>query len=66
MQLLCLAEDIRTDRWDVDSLLRHNGCDMRQSLLQLQFWARSGGGGCTDGPGAGEKGKGLLNLLAHF
>eukprot|EP00066_Takifugu_rubripes_P012943 XP_011602209.1 PREDICTED: ATPase family AAA domain-containing protein 5 isoform X1 [Takifugu rubripes] len=50
MQLLCLAEDIRTDQWDVSALLRHNGCDMRQSLLQLQFWARSGGGHCTDRP----------------
>lgn len=44
LQLLCLAEDIRTDQWDVSSLLRLNGCDMRQSLLQLQFWTRSGGG----------------------
>lgn len=64
MQLLCLAEDIRTDQWDVSSLLRHNGCDMRQSLLQLQFWARSGGGHCTDRPvtDTGRKGKMLLNL----
>lgn len=29
---------------DVGSLLRLNGCDVRQSLLQLQFWTRSGGG----------------------
>lgn len=44
LRLLCLAEDMRTDPWDVSSLLRLNGCDIRQSLLQLQFWTRSGGG----------------------
>ncbi|XP_056263581.1 ATPase family AAA domain-containing protein 5 isoform X2 [Pseudoliparis swirei] len=44
LRLLCLAEDTRTDREDVGSLLRLNGCDIRQSLLQLQFWARSAGG----------------------
>ncbi|XP_076609751.1 ATPase family AAA domain-containing protein 5 isoform X1 [Chaetodon auriga] len=44
LQLLCLAEDMRTDQRDVKSLLRLNGCDIRQSLLQLQFWTRSGGG----------------------
>lgn len=32
------------DQRDVGSLLRLNGCDVRQSLLQLQFWTRSGGG----------------------
>ncbi|KAK2893932.1 ATPase family AAA domain-containing protein 5 isoform X1 [Channa argus] len=44
LQLLCLAEDIRTDLTDISSLLRLNGCDIRQSLLQLQFWTRSTGG----------------------
>lgn len=44
LQLLCLAEDMRTDLSDVSSLLTLNGCDIRQSLLQLQFWSRSGGG----------------------
>ncbi|XP_029015494.1 ATPase family AAA domain-containing protein 5 [Betta splendens] len=44
LQLLCLAEDMRTDLSDVSSLLRLNGCDVRQSLLQLQFWTRSAGG----------------------
>ncbi|XP_034395396.1 ATPase family AAA domain-containing protein 5 isoform X2 [Cyclopterus lumpus] len=44
LQLLCLTEDTRTDREDIGSLLRLNGCDIRQSLLQLQFWARSAGG----------------------
>ncbi|KAM7372104.1 hypothetical protein PAMP_009299 [Pampus punctatissimus] len=44
LRLLCLAEDIRTDLSDVSSLLRLNGCDIRQSLLQLQYWTRSAGG----------------------
>ncbi|XP_076865224.1 ATPase family AAA domain-containing protein 5 isoform X2 [Brachyhypopomus gauderio] len=44
LQLLCLAENIRTDTQDLVALLRWNGCDIRQSLLHLQFWARSGGG----------------------
>lgn len=68
MQLLCLAEDIRTDRWDVSSLLRHNRCDMRQSLLQLQFWVRSGGGHGTDRPvtDTGKRGKGLFKLFPGF
>lgn len=44
LQVLCLAEDMRTDPRDISSLLRLNGCDIRQSLLQLQFWTRSGGG----------------------
>ncbi|XP_069005351.1 ATPase family AAA domain-containing protein 5 [Embiotoca jacksoni] len=44
LQLLCLAEDMRTNQSDVSSLLSLNGCDIRQSLLQLQFWTRSTGG----------------------
>ncbi|XP_037544266.1 ATPase family AAA domain-containing protein 5 [Nematolebias whitei] len=44
LQLLCLAEDVRTSPADVGSLLRLNACDIRQSLLQLQFWTRSAGG----------------------
>ncbi|XP_047428636.1 ATPase family AAA domain-containing protein 5 isoform X2 [Mugil cephalus] len=50
LQLLCLAEDLRTDPSDVSSLLRLNGCDIRQSLLQLQFWTRSAGGSHTARP----------------
>ncbi|XP_060921476.1 ATPase family AAA domain-containing protein 5 isoform X2 [Labrus mixtus] len=45
LRLLCLTEDVRTDQSDVSSLLRLNDCDIRQSLLQLQFWTRSGGRG---------------------
>lgn len=41
LQLLCLSEDVRTNPSDVASLLRLNGCDIRQSLLQLQFWSQS-------------------------
>ncbi|XP_036794904.1 ATPase family AAA domain-containing protein 5 [Oncorhynchus mykiss] len=44
LQLLCLAENMRTDARDVSSLLHLNGCDIRQSLLHLQFWSRSTGG----------------------
>ncbi|XP_019958449.2 ATPase family AAA domain-containing protein 5 [Paralichthys olivaceus] len=44
LQLLCLAEDMRTDLSNISTLLRLNGCDIRQSLLQLQFWTRSAGG----------------------
>lgn len=44
LQLLCLAEGMRTDPRDISSLLRLNGCDIRRSLLQLQFWTRSAGG----------------------
>ncbi|XP_039680984.1 ATPase family AAA domain-containing protein 5 [Perca fluviatilis] len=44
LRLLCLTEDTRTDLMDISSLLRLNGCDIRQSLLQLQFWTCSTGG----------------------
>ncbi|XP_017558617.1 ATPase family AAA domain-containing protein 5 isoform X1 [Pygocentrus nattereri] len=44
LQLLCLAENVRTDTQDLTSLLHWNRCDVRQSLLHLQFWACSGGG----------------------
>ncbi|XP_077068642.1 ATPase family AAA domain-containing protein 5 [Siphateles boraxobius] len=44
LQLLCLVENMRTDTKDVSCLLDWNSCDIRQSLLHLQFWACSGGG----------------------
>uniref|UniRef100_A0A3B4ZSR2 ATPase family AAA domain-containing protein 5-like n=1 Tax=Stegastes partitus TaxID=144197 RepID=A0A3B4ZSR2_9TELE len=50
LQLLCLAEDVRTDPSDISSLLKLNSCDIRQSLLQLQFWTRSAGGRCSAKP----------------
>lgn len=44
LQLLCLAENMRMDTKDLSCLLDWNRCDIRQSLLHLQFWACSGGG----------------------
>ncbi|NWZ16395.1 ATAD5 protein, partial [Agelaius phoeniceus] len=44
LQALCLAENLRTDVKDLAALLTTNNCDIRQSLLYLQFWVRSGGG----------------------
>ncbi|NXE62411.1 ATAD5 protein, partial [Calcarius ornatus] len=44
LQALCLAENIRTDVKDLAALLTTNNCDIRQSVLYLQFWVRSGGG----------------------
>lgn len=59
LQLLCLAEDLRTDPHDVCSLLSLNRCDIRQSMLQLQFWTRSSGGRCITRPlgNCGENGE---------
>lgn len=48
LQLLCLAEDTRTDLKDINTLLSLNHCDVRKTLLQLQFWACSGGRQLTD------------------
>ncbi|XP_062307657.1 ATPase family AAA domain-containing protein 5 [Osmerus eperlanus] len=44
LQLLCLAENTRTDPRDVSTMLSLNSCDIRQSLLHLQYWTRSSGG----------------------
>uniref|UniRef100_A0A8C4SZY4 Uncharacterized protein n=1 Tax=Erpetoichthys calabaricus TaxID=27687 RepID=A0A8C4SZY4_ERPCA len=43
LQLVCLAENLKTNVKDCASLLAWNNCDIRQSLLHLQFWIRSGG-----------------------
>ncbi|XP_072737286.1 ATPase family AAA domain-containing protein 5 isoform X1 [Ciconia boyciana] len=48
LQVLCLAENLRTDVKDLAALLSTNNCDIRQSVLYLQFWARSGGGCLKD------------------
>ncbi|MGH0148776.1 UNVERIFIED_CONTAM: hypothetical protein FKN15_014335 [Acipenser sinensis] len=50
LQLLCLTENLRTDVKDFSSLLSLNNCDIRQSLLHLQFWTRTGGGSLVDRP----------------
>uniref|UniRef100_A0A8D0BGV1 ATPase family AAA domain containing 5 n=1 Tax=Salvator merianae TaxID=96440 RepID=A0A8D0BGV1_SALMN len=44
LQVVCLAENLRTDVRDFTTLLTANNCDIRQSILQLQFWVKSGGG----------------------
>ncbi len=66
LQLVCLAEDMRTDLRDISSLLRLNGRDIRQSLLQLQMWTRSGGGRQVTRPltHAGKNGK-KMNWRKH-
>ncbi|XP_055582534.1 ATPase family AAA domain-containing protein 5 [Falco cherrug] len=48
LQVLCLAENLRTDVKDLAALLTTNNCDIRQSILYLQFWVRSGGGCLKD------------------
>ncbi|KFP79144.1 ATPase family AAA domain-containing protein 5, partial [Apaloderma vittatum] len=48
LQVLCLAENLRTDVKDLAALLTTNNCDIRQSVLCLQFWVRSGGGCLKD------------------
>ncbi|KGL79870.1 ATPase family AAA domain-containing protein 5, partial [Tinamus guttatus] len=48
LQVLCLAENLRTDVKDLAALLTTNNCDIRQSVLFLQFWIRSGGGYLKD------------------
>ncbi|NWI66847.1 ATAD5 protein, partial [Todus mexicanus] len=48
LQVLCLAENLRTDVKDLAALLTNNNCDIRQSVLYLQFWVRSGGGCLKD------------------
>ncbi|XP_051567993.1 ATPase family AAA domain-containing protein 5b [Myxocyprinus asiaticus] len=44
LQCLCVVENMRTDPDDVALLLCQNKGDIRQSILQLQFWVCSGGG----------------------
>ncbi|KFQ74293.1 ATPase family AAA domain-containing protein 5, partial [Phoenicopterus ruber ruber] len=48
LQVLCLAENLRTDVKDLAALLTTNNCDIRQSVLYLQFWVKSGGGCLKD------------------
>nr|XP_045015117.1 ATPase family AAA domain-containing protein 5 [Jaculus jaculus] len=44
LQTICLAENFRTDTKDFVTLLTAHGCDIRRSMLYLQFWIRGGGG----------------------
>ncbi|XP_070580263.1 ATPase family AAA domain-containing protein 5-like isoform X2 [Ptychodera flava] len=55
LQLICLAEDIRTDRDDIERLVELHNCDIRQCLLNLQFWAESGADRKLSGVDASEK-----------
>ncbi|XP_054077871.1 ATPase family AAA domain-containing protein 5 isoform X2 [Rissa tridactyla] len=48
LQVLCLAENLWTDVKDLAALLTTNNCDIRRSVLYLQFWIRSGGGCLKD------------------
>lgn len=43
MQILCLIEGLLTDRDELGNLLEYNTGDIRKTLLELQFWAQSGG-----------------------
>ncbi|XP_039108055.1 ATPase family AAA domain-containing protein 5 isoform X2 [Hyaena hyaena] len=50
LQMICLAENFRTDVKDFVTLLTANSCDIRKSILYLQFWIRSGGGFLEERP----------------
>ncbi|XP_014445595.1 ATPase family AAA domain-containing protein 5 isoform X2 [Tupaia chinensis] len=50
LQMICLTENFRTDVKDLVTLLTANTCDIRKSILYLQFWIRSGGGFLEDRP----------------
>uniref|UniRef100_T1J3H8 Small ribosomal subunit protein uS4 n=1 Tax=Strigamia maritima TaxID=126957 RepID=T1J3H8_STRMM len=43
LQILCLAENIRTDYDDIVRLVEFNRGDVRRSILELQYWLLSGG-----------------------
>ena len=44
LQLIGLINNIFINPEDVQSLVSYNSCDIRKSLLDLQFWVASGGG----------------------
>ncbi|XP_058903817.1 ATPase family AAA domain-containing protein 5 isoform X2 [Kogia breviceps] len=50
LQMICLTENFRTDVKDFVTLLTANTCDIRKSILYLQFWIRSGGGFLEERP----------------
>ncbi|XP_004454937.1 ATPase family AAA domain-containing protein 5 [Dasypus novemcinctus] len=50
LQMICLTENFRTDIKDFVTLLTANTCDIRRSILYLQFWIRSGGGFLEERP----------------
>ncbi|XP_053427003.1 ATPase family AAA domain-containing protein 5 isoform X2 [Nycticebus coucang] len=50
LQMICLTENFRTDIKDFVTLLTANACDIRKSILYLQFWIKSGGGFLEERP----------------
>ncbi|XP_054428967.1 ATPase family AAA domain-containing protein 5 [Pteronotus mesoamericanus] len=50
LQMICLTENFRTDVKDFVTLLTANTCDIRKSILYLQFWIKSGGGFLEERP----------------
>lgn len=43
LQLLCLREGLHVDRGALRELLEYNMGDARRAMMQLQFWAQTGG-----------------------
>lgn len=43
LQTVCLLEGSHVDKQSLVELYRHNKCDVRKTLLQLQFWVSTGG-----------------------
>ena len=43
LQLVCLAENVRTDHAEMTSLAQLYNCDLRRLLLALQCWVETGG-----------------------
>ncbi|XP_069338370.1 ATPase family AAA domain-containing protein 5 [Eulemur rufifrons] len=50
LQMICLTENFRTDVKDFVTLVTANTCDIRKSILYLQFWITSGGGFLEERP----------------
>ncbi|XP_021363391.1 ATPase family AAA domain-containing protein 5-like isoform X2 [Mizuhopecten yessoensis] len=44
LQLMCLAENVRTDFWDMYNVVSLCCGDIRRCILSLQYWVISGGG----------------------
>ncbi|KAK9407205.1 ATAD5: ATPase family AAA domain containing 5 [Crotalus adamanteus] len=61
LQVLCLAENLRTNIRDFAALLTVNNCDIRQSILYLQFWVQSGAGNTTEINGTQQNIKGTTS-----
>ncbi|XP_063107042.1 ATPase family AAA domain-containing protein 5 isoform X3 [Cavia porcellus] len=64
LQMICLTENFRTDVRDFVTLLTANACDIRRSILYLQFWIRSGGGFLEERP-LSHSGRNSRNVLVY-